>query len=60
MLETYVEAGCQASDTHDGNLTSQVLTANYFDNRVVGTGNVTYTVSDAAGNKASKEMAKSL
>ena len=46
----------QASDTLDGNLTSNVVTTGTVDTTTPGTYTLTYTVSDAAGNGATTQQ----
>ncbi len=48
----YTDAGATADDNIDGNITASILTANHVDHTTIGDYNVTYTVSDAAGNAA--------
>ena len=51
----YVELGATASDDVDGNLTSSIaIDASAVEPTSLGTYTVTYSVSDAAGNTASK------
>ena len=51
--EAYVELGATASDNRDGDLTASiVVNASAIDSAVPGTYQVTYNVSDAAGNAA--------
>ena len=50
--DTYVEAGYAAADSYDGNITSKVIASVNINTNAVSTGNVTYTVSDAAHNTA--------
>jgi len=51
---TYVDAGAIADDNYDGDLTSSIVTVNSVNNAVVGTYAVTYDVTDANGNHASR------
>lgn len=48
----YTDAGATAEDNYDGNLTNSVFVVNPVISDVVGTYTVTYTLSDANGNKA--------
>ncbi|WP_145997278.1 immune inhibitor A domain-containing protein [Salirhabdus sp. Marseille-P4669] len=48
----YKEPGYTATDNLDGNLTNNVVMVSNVDTNKVGQYNVTYSVSDAAGNKA--------
>lgn len=50
--ETYTEPGFSASDDVDGNITGKVSTSGSVDTSKMGINTITYTVSDAAGNKA--------
>ncbi|MBC1936827.1 DUF5011 domain-containing protein [Listeria grandensis] len=53
-----LEAGVSATDTEDGNLTSQItITANDVDTAQVGTYHVTYSVTDSDGNVTTKTIA---
>lgn len=53
MLDTYVDPGATADDNEDGNITSSIsVDASEVDNRLPGTYEVHYNVSDAAGNAA--------
>ena len=49
---TYIDAGATASDDVDGNITASIITINPVDTNVIGSYNVTYNVSDTAGNNA--------
>ena len=49
---TYTDAGATASDNVDRTITSQIVTVNPVDTDTVGTYQITYNVSDAAGNAA--------
>jgi hypothetical protein len=51
---TYTDAGATANDDKDGDLTASIVTNNAVNANLKGTYTVTYTVSDAAGNSASK------
>ncbi len=50
--ESYADAGATASDAVDGNITSKIVEDGYVDTSVAGTYELTYSVSDAAGNSA--------
>ncbi len=51
--EAYVELGATASDNRDGDLTASIaINASAIDSSVPGTYQVTYDVTDAAGNAA--------
>lgn len=52
--QAYVESGATANDNEDGDLTSSIVTTGTVNVNLKGTYTVTYTVSDAAGNTASK------
>ena len=55
--EAYVELGATASDNRDGDLTASiVVNASAIDSAVPGTYQVSYNVSDAAGNAATTVM----
>ena len=49
---TYTDAGADAIDTYDGDLTSSIVTVNPVDTDVVGVYTVTYNVTDTNGNAA--------
>ncbi|HIE58618.1 MAG TPA: DUF5011 domain-containing protein, partial [Hydrogenothermaceae bacterium] len=49
---TYTDAGATANDDVDGDITANIITVNPVDTNTVGEYNVTYNVSDAAGNPA--------
>ncbi len=49
---TYTDAGATAKDDRDGDLTSSIETIDNVDTSKVGKYEVTYTVEDIAGNKA--------
>ncbi len=48
----YADAGATAMDNYDGNITSRMVVSDPVDVNTAGTYNITYDVSDAAGNKA--------
>ena len=48
----YSDAGAEASDTLDGNLTANILTTSTVDVNQPGVYTITYQVSDAVGNQA--------
>jgi hypothetical protein len=48
----YTDAGATATDDKDGDLTSSITVSNTVNTAVVGTYMVGYSVSDAAGNRA--------
>jgi hypothetical protein len=50
----YVDAGANASDDIDGDLTSNITTVNPVDTSVLGTYTVTYDVTDSNGNSATQ------
>jgi hypothetical protein len=52
VWRTYLDPGAGASDTLDGNLTNKISTINPVDVSVPGSYEVSYAVSDAAGNAA--------
>jgi hypothetical protein len=52
---TYTDAGATADDATDGDLTSSIVVDNAVNANIAGTYYVTYTVSDAAGNTATKK-----
>ena len=52
VWRSYLDPGALASDTLDGNLTNKISTTNPVDASVPGTYEVSYAVSDAAGNAA--------
>ncbi|WCO01589.1 immunoglobulin-like domain-containing protein [Psychroserpens ponticola] len=52
--DTYNEQGATATDNIDGNLTSSIIIAGTVNTASVGSYNVTYNVSDAAGNAATE------
>jgi hypothetical protein len=49
----YLDPGARASDTLDGDLTNKISTTNPVDASIPGNYEVSYAVSDAAGNAAS-------
>ncbi|MBI5137407.1 MAG: DUF5011 domain-containing protein, partial [Nitrospirae bacterium] len=49
---TYVDAGANAADLVDGNLTASIVTVNPVNPLVLGTYLVTYNVTDSGGNPA--------
>jgi hypothetical protein len=49
---TYSDAGAAAMDDIDGDLTSRIVAASNVDTKTLGIYNVTYNVSDRAGNAA--------
>lgn len=51
---TYTDAGATANDDKDGNITSSISVNNPVNANQVGTYTITYNVSDAAGNAATK------
>ena len=53
VWRAYLDPGASASDTLDGNLTNKISTTNPVNASVPGTYEVSYSVSDAAGNAAS-------
>ena len=50
---TYVDAGANAIDNHDGNITSSIVTSNPVNTSILGNYTVTYDVQDSSGNVAS-------
>ncbi len=52
--DTYNELGATATDNIDGNLTSSIVIGGFVNTAVAGTYNVTYDVSDTAGNAATQ------
>ena len=48
--DDYLDAGATATDDVDGDLTSNIVTTSSVDNSKLGFYNVTYSVSDVAGN----------
>ena len=52
---TYTDEGATATDNVDGNLTSSINVNNPVDTNTAGMYEITYNVSDAAGN-AAKEV----
>lgn len=49
---TYNDAGATATDNVDGNITADIVVGGSVDTNVVGAYQITYNVSDAAGNAA--------
>jgi hypothetical protein len=49
---TYADAGAQASDPQDGDVTARIDVANPVDVAVIGTYTVRYEVTDLSGNSA--------
>jgi hypothetical protein len=52
VWRSYLDPGARASDTLDGNLTNKIITTNPVNASVPGSYEVSYSVSDAAGNAA--------
>lgn len=50
--EAYVDAGATALDSREGDITARIATTSNVDSSTVGTYQVTYNVSDNAGNAA--------
>ncbi|MBV1888510.1 MAG: DUF5011 domain-containing protein, partial [Urechidicola sp.] len=50
--DSYSDQGATASDNIDGNLTSSIVTTGSVDTNTAGVYQITYNVSDAAGNNA--------
>ena len=50
--EMYIDAGASASDSLDGDISTNITVTNPVDTSVQGTYTITYNVSDAAGNNA--------
>lgn len=50
LNDTYTDAGATATDNIDGVITSNIITTSNVNTNVVGSYNVTYTVTDMAGN----------
>ncbi len=57
--EIYADAGAEAYDNKDGNITSKIIIDNPVDTSSVGTYTVRYNISDVAGNSA-KEVTRSV
>ena len=51
----FVDPGYTATDDYDGDVTSKVVVSGSVDNSKAGTYELTYTVSDTAGNTTSKK-----
>lgn len=51
--QTYIDAGATALDNEDGDLTDQIEITINVDNTQPGTGHVSYSVTDNAGNTGS-------
>ena len=51
---TYTDAGVDASDNVDGNVTGNVITVNNVNTNVTGNYQVTYNVNDSSGNNATQ------
>ncbi len=51
---TYTDAGATATDNVDGDLTSEIVTINNVNTAIVGVYEVTYNVTDSAGNMANE------
>ena len=52
IRNAYTDPGATAYDRYDGNITSRIVPDNQVNTNAAGTYNITYDVSDAAGNKA--------
>lgn len=50
----YDDPGATASDDQDGDISNQIIAVSTIDTAVAGTYDVTYSVTDAAGNQASE------
>ncbi len=50
--QTYVDQGAVATDNIDGDVTAEIVTLNPVNTRIIGDYQVTYNVSDDAGNNA--------
>jgi len=48
----YTDAGAEANDTIDGNLTSSIATTSNVNSNIPGDYSVTYRVKDSSGNEA--------
>ena len=53
--EPFTDSGATASDDVDGNLSGSILKASSVDLSTVGSYTITYSITDAAGNKNSVE-----
>ena len=53
---SYSDPGVTASDVHDGDLTSSILTGGSVNTGVLGPNTITYDVSDLAGNAATQAV----
>jgi hypothetical protein len=49
---SYTDAGATASDSIDGDITSNIITINPVNTNIVGTYTITYNVSNSSGNHA--------
>ncbi|THB69161.1 MAG: DUF5011 domain-containing protein [Gammaproteobacteria bacterium] len=47
--ETFVDPGATASDSEDGDLTSEIVTTGYVDSNTIDTYTLTYTATDSGG-----------
>jgi hypothetical protein len=56
--DLYTDDGATASDNFDGDLTSEIVTFNPVDTETAGAYEVTYNVSDSAGNSANEVVRK--
>ena len=52
--DTYADAGATASDSFQGNLTTNIVTVNSVDTAILGSYTITYNVSDSSNNAASQ------
>ena len=50
--DTFTDPGATATDKEDGDLTAKIVTTGTVDTSKAGTYQITYTVTDSAGNKA--------
>ncbi len=53
---TYIDAGATAIDNIDGDVTVNIVTVSDVDVNIIGSHEVTYNVSDAAGNDANEAI----
>ncbi|MDG1823266.1 MAG: DUF5011 domain-containing protein, partial [Flavobacteriaceae bacterium] len=56
VFTPYVDAGAEATDSYEGNITGDIVTVNPVNTTAVGTYVITYNVNDASGNTANQKV----
>ena len=57
IFSNYLDAGSEAFDTEDGDLTSEIAVTNNVNTNLLGTYTVEYSVTDSSGNTATAQRA---